>query len=195
MPELNTSDEEALVARAQHGDADAFGCLVQAYQRFVYNLALRSVGNPAEAEDLAQEAFVRAWVGLPRFRGEAKFRTWLYRIVVNLCYSRLAHLRSELDNLQEVDAFEDLTVAEDELGQGDLAWQMESEERQRLLQQEMDRLPGGFRMMLLMRYQQELPYEEIAEAMGLPLGPVKTGLFRAKQQLRKALYRYEEAPV
>ncbi|MBN1145911.1 MAG: sigma-70 family RNA polymerase sigma factor, partial [Anaerolineales bacterium] len=92
-------DEAQLVQRARRGDTDAFAELLRAHQDFAYNLALRALGDPHEAEDVAQEAFVRAWQALPRFRGDARFRTWLYRIVANLCYNRLPRLRRELSSL------------------------------------------------------------------------------------------------
>src|SRR5690349_513730 len=96
------SDDE-LVRRAQTGDTEAFGALVLAHQAFVYNLAWRALDDPHEAEDVAQEAFVRAWLALPNFRAQAQFRTWLYRIVTNLCYNRLPRLRRDLTALGEAD--------------------------------------------------------------------------------------------
>jgi RNA polymerase sigma-70 factor (ECF subfamily) len=95
MPQGN---EAELVRRAQGGDKRAIAALVLEHQRFVYNLALRSLGDAHEAEDVAQEAFVRAWQALPRFRGESLFRSWLYRIVVNLCFNHLPRLRRELED-------------------------------------------------------------------------------------------------
>ena len=89
-------NEQTLIARAKRGDASAFEVLVTMHSQYVYNLALRVVKDPHEAEDVAQEAFLRAWQGLPRFRSQAKFSTWLYRIVTNLCYNRLPRLRQEL---------------------------------------------------------------------------------------------------
>jgi RNA polymerase sigma factor (sigma-70 family) len=80
--------ETELVRRAQGGDATAFEALVLAHQTLAYNLALRALGDEREAEDAAQEAFVRAWLALPNFRGQARFGTWLYRIVTNLCCNR-----------------------------------------------------------------------------------------------------------
>src|SRR3990172_256836 len=93
------ANESELVRRAQAGDTEAFDALVTEHQQFVYNLALRAVSDPHEAEDIAQEAFVRAWLALPNFRGQAQFRTWLYRIVTNLCYNRLPNLRRSLADL------------------------------------------------------------------------------------------------
>ncbi len=187
-------DEAALIARAQAGNTDAFEELVHQHQRYVYNLALRVVGNPQEAEDLAQEAFVRAWQALPNFRRQAQFRTWLYRIVTNLCYNRLPTLRRELNALGE-DYLLDLHS--EDFGEANPAKRVESNEMHALLYTEMERLPESYRLLLALRYMQELSYEEIATIVNLPLGTVKTGLFRAKERLRQALHAYtlEEEPV
>ena len=180
------SHEEELVQRAQAGDTDAFGALVAEHQRFVYNLALRALTDPHEAEDAAQEAFVRAWVALPGFRRRAQFRTWLYRIVTNLCYSRLPRLRRDLAALGEQDASE----APDEALGGPEA-SLEAEEQQAILHREIESLPESYRLLIALRYQQELSYEEIARVVSLPLGTVKTGLHRAKARLREAAQRLD----
>ncbi len=184
--------EDEWVRRAQAGDQAAFTQLVLAHQRFVYNLALRGVGDPQEAEDVAQEAFVRAWLGLPRFRRKAQFRTWLYRIVMNLCYTRLPRLRREL----AMPAME-----EEDQGGGDPPLTSEdnpqdevlSAERKAILQREVDRLPEAHRLLITLRYQMDLAYNEIAEVLEMPVGTVKTGLHRAHRQLRRAMQQYEEA--
>src|SRR4030095_13657401 len=85
--------------RSQKGDQDAFAALVDEHQRYIYNLALRVVKDENEALDLTQETFVRAWTALPNFKGQSQFRTWLYRIVTNLCYNRLPNLRRSLNDL------------------------------------------------------------------------------------------------
>jgi DNA-directed RNA polymerase specialized sigma24 family protein len=89
-------DEAQLIRRAQAGDTAAFEVLVVENQDLVYNLALRTLGRATDAEDVSQDAFLRAWLALPKFHQKAKFRTWLYRIVVNLCYNRFPRLRREL---------------------------------------------------------------------------------------------------
>src|SRR5215510_2203454 len=99
--------EQTLVRRAQKGDHDAFALLVHEHQRYVYNLAFRVVKDENEAMDLAQETFVRAWTALPNFKGQSQFRTWLYRIVTNLCYNRLPNLRKSLNDLGD-DVMEDI---------------------------------------------------------------------------------------
>lgn len=184
---MDTYDEKKLVQRAQNGDADAFGALVAEHQQFVYNLALRAVNDPHEAEDLAQEAFVRAWLALPNFRGQSQFRTWLYRIVTNLCYNRLPKLRREMTAMgdDEADDLPDEALTAPEAG-------LEADERRAFLQGQIESLPESYKILVTLRYQQELSYEEIASVVSLPLGTVKTGLFRAKARLRHALRQYEE---
>lgn len=177
--------ERLWLQQAQAGDVEAFGRLVLEHQQFVYNLALRTLGQPQEAEDVAQEAFVRAWLALPNFRGQARFSTWLYRIVTNLCYNRLPRLRRDLAALGD----EELPNLPDEAEPPHT--QLEQDERQTFLQQAIHQLPESYKLLVTLRFQQELSYEEIAAITSLPLGTVKTGLFRARAKLRTALYDYE----
>ncbi|MFZ6030372.1 MAG: RNA polymerase sigma factor [Chloroflexota bacterium] len=184
---MNLADDEtALIQRSQAGDTAAFGELVLRHQDFVYSLALRVVGDGAEAEDLAQDAFVRAWMGLANFRGQAQFRTWLYRIVTNLCYNRLPGLRRELASLGD-DCLDEMAC--DEVLNVNPADRLEAKERSVLLQRAIDGLPESYRLLVALRYQQDLSYEEIAGVVNLPLGTVKTGLFRAKERLRQVLVK------
>lgn len=181
------ASERELVQRARAGDTEAFGALVVEHQQFVYNLALRVVGNADEAEDVAQEAFVRAWLALPNFRGRAQFRTWLYRIAANLCCNRLPRLRRELTAMgdDEVQDVPDETSADPASG-------LEASERRAFLHRQIEALPESYRMLVTLRFQQELSYDEIASVLSLPLGTVKTGLFRARARLREALRAFEE---
>lgn len=185
-------NEQELIRRAQRGDTDAFADLLALHERFVYNLALRTVGNPTEAEDVAQEAFVRAWQALPNFRGGSALRTWLYRIVVNLCINRFPRLRRELSELSEsdIDSLPEATRFDH-----DPALRIELRERRAWLHREIERLPEAQRLLLTLRYQDEMSYDEIASLVGLPLSTVKTGLFRAKERLRRALSVYQEEPA
>src|SRR3990172_5188260 len=146
------ANESELVRRAQAGDTEAFDALVTEHQQFVYNLALRALGDPHEAEDMAQEAFVRAWLALANFRGQAQFRTWLYRIVTNLCYNRLPKLRRDLTALGETEIRE----LPDHI---DIARQLETSETQKFLHAQIDALPESYRILISLRYQQELSYE------------------------------------
>ena len=179
-------DEQAFIQRAQKGDHDAFAALVNEHQRNVYNLAVRVLNDEQEAQDLAQETFVRAWMALPNFKGQSQFRTWLYRIVTNLCYNRLPNLRRSLNDLGD-DVMEDIP----ETNFNNPAQEFESNETRRHLHQAIDDLGASYKLLITLRYQNELSYDEIASTLNLPLGTVKTGLFRAKEKLRAALEAHQ----
>lgn len=183
--------ETALIQRAQQGDTIAFGELVKAHQTFVYNLALRTVGHPFEAQDLAQEAFIKAWQGLAHYRMESRFSTWLYRIVVNLCYNRNPRLKRDMEALA-VDEDEALPSCPPE---SDPVYVLERNQQRETLIQMVSELPPAYRMLIQLRYQQGLAYDEIAKIMVMPLGTVKTGLFRAHAQLRATLLSCEELGI
>ena len=180
-------NEQSLIQRAQKGDHDAFATLVDEHQRYVYNLALRVVKDENEALDLTQETFVRAWTALPNFKGQSQFRTWLYRIVTNLCYNRLPNLRKSLNDLGD-DVMEEIP----EPNFNTPALEFESNETRRNLYQAIDDLDANYKILITLRYQNELSYDEIASTLNLPLGTVKTGIFRAKEQLRKSLAQLED---
>lgn len=177
--------EQALIQRAQKGDQDAFAALVNEHQRYVYNLALRVLKDENEALDLTQETFVRAWMALPNFRGQSQFRTWLYRITTNLCYNRLPGLRRSLNDLGD-DVMEEIP----ETNLESPAQRFESNEIKTHLHKAIDELDAHYKLLITLRYQNDLSYEEIASTLNLPLGTVKTGLFRAKEKLRLALANY-----
>jgi len=181
---VKESDAE-LLARTRRGDEVAFEQLVLRHQRYAFNLAYRVLGDYAEAEDVTQEAFVRVWRGLSGFRGQARFTTWLYRIVHNLCLNRLPGLRRELlqtEPLEEVLADSDPSPAE----------LFDAQERLAFLHAQLDRLPGKYRLVLTLRYLQHLSYDEIAAALDVPMGTVKTHIHRARQLLRERLRQWEE---
>ena len=186
---MGGNDEQNWLERAKAGDVEAFGALVLAHQRFVYNLAWRALGDEHEAQDAAQEAFLRVWQALPNFRGQAQFRTWLYRIVTNVCYGRLPRLRRQFAALDEMEVGEMPDERQTDPGAG-----LEADEQRAFLWRQIEALPESYRVLVLLRYQQDLPYEEIASVLSLPLGTVKTGLFRARARLRQALSAFEEVP-
>jgi RNA polymerase sigma-70 factor (ECF subfamily) len=173
-------NEPQLVARAQGGDEDAFEQLVRAHQRYVFNLAYRVLGDRNEAEDVAQETFVRAWRGLPSFRAECRFTTWLYRIARNVCLNRLPRLEAELRQTEELSQpLASPDPAPDEV--------VGARERQALLHSELARLPERYRLVLTLRYLQGFSYAEIADVLSLPLGTVKTHLHRGREALAARL--------
>lgn len=180
------NDDKRLVTRAQAGDARAFEVLVNRHAPLVYNLALRLVNDPHEAEDLAQDALVRAWRALPGFRADARFSTWLYRIVMNVCFDRLPRLAGELAALDmETDDMRTLADDAQELDAAVLSAELSAH-----LNRAIEALPDGFRLVLSLRYLQELSYAEIAAVTGLQEGTVKSGIHRARGQLKAALLEY-----
>lgn len=201
LEEVSPEEEAEWIRRAQRGDQQAFEHLVVAHQRYAYNLALRGVGDPQEAEDLAQEAFLRAWQGLPRFRSSARFGTWLYRIVINLCYNRLPGLRRELGALEAVEALEpqasqtiEDTAFTTSAGIDPLKAVL-TEERMTYLQRQIEALPSSQQLIVLLRFVYECSYAEIATILDIPLGTVKTGVHRSRKQLQAALSALEEVLV
>jgi len=181
---VKESDAE-LVVRARQGDEVAFEQLVRRYQRYVFNVAYRVLGDYADAEDMAQEAFVRAWRGLSGFQGQARFTTWLYRIVHNLCLNRLPRLRQELlqtEPLEEVLASPAPSLPD----------HYETQEQVAFLHTELARLPEKYRLVLTLRYLQHLSYDEIAVALNVPMGTVKTHIHRARRLLMERSLQWEE---
>ncbi len=191
--------EAGLIARAQVGDQAAFARLVELHQDFVFNLAYRILQNYEEADDATQEAFVRIWQALPGFRGEAKFTTWAYRIVRNGCLNRLRSTKSaprtiSVENSFDASEDEGLDILTNLPGEhsDEPAWQFDTNERRQLIWQAVDTLPLKYREIIGLYYGQELSYEEIAALLEVPVGTVKTHLFRAKAQLKNRLLDLKE---
>lgn len=185
--------ESVLASRARQGDAEAFAELVSAYDRRVYNLAYRMCGDRDDAADLAQEALVRAFRSIARFREQSQFSTWLYRIVVNVC---LDHQRSRKRHptvsLDQPLAGEDGDLARQvAAGTPDPQLHYEQLETQMAVQRAISRLSDEHRVVVVMRDLQDMAYEEIAASLGLALGTVKSRLNRARQALRAELERAE----
>jgi len=176
------ADDQTLVNRAQRGEGEAFAQLVSRHQRYVYNLAYRLLRDMREAEDLAQEAFLHAWKGLASFQRKAKFTTWLYRIVVNLCYNRMPGLRRRLLTID----IDDTNLATAPTAANPPAV-VERTERKAFLHQQIAALPDKYRLVITLFYLQELSYQEIATVLNLPLGTVKTHLFRAREHLKQLI--------
>ncbi len=182
-------DEMELVRRACGGDQDAFAILVHTHQRRAYVLAFRMLGNEDEAAEAVQEAFLAAWQGLHAFRGEARFSTWMYRIVYHACLRVLEQRRRDT---RDKDA---LTLQAQESARLENGQEVHTiltdRERQRTIQQAIQQLPGKYRAVLILRHLQELTYEEIAQALSLPVGTIKTHLFRARNLLKERLQLLE----
>jgi RNA polymerase sigma-70 factor (ECF subfamily) len=178
---------ERLVAR----DERAFTTLVRSYERRVFSLLLRMIGNRAEAEDLAQEVFVQVFKAIGSFRGEAKLSTWIYRIAINLCKNRSKYLRArhsgqevELDTLKEHVPLGDAKGAN--VAQVERPDEMVSGKQvERIVQNAILQLEPSFRECLVLRDVEDLSYEEIGAITGLPEGTVKSRIHRARAQLKE----------
>ncbi len=168
----------------------AFEALANLHTSYVYNLALRVARDPHEAEDLTQETWLRVWRGLPAYRAQARFTTWLYRIVTNLFYNRLPRLKQELAELDTDEAALDLPDEHPPPEAGLL-----SKELQTHLHHAIQNLPSHYQLLITLRHLQDMSYTDIAQITGMPLGTVKTGIFRARQMLKIAIGAYEAPHV
>ena len=173
-------DQENIIARARRGDADAFEQLVIAYRDQVFRLALRMCGNEADADEVAQEAFLSAWKALPNFRGDSQFSTWLYQLTSHAAIDLLRREKRQI-------AAEDIT----EVSVSDPApspqQQAERSETRQAVRDAMGQLSPEYRQIVVLRFLQELSYEEIGAVLKLPPGTVKSRLNRAKAQLKDIL--------
>lgn len=173
---MQQEPERELVERCRRGDEGAFQELITRYKDLVYAVIARTVADRSRVDDLAQDVFLRVHRGLPYFRGEARVSTWIYRIVVNVCTQELARRgadRTGLDGHDAVMATPDRQFSDLEL-------------RDRL-EKAIARLPANYRILVAAHYLDGVQYEALAEALQMPLGTVKTHLYRAKQQLRRLL--------
>lgn len=168
---------------AANGDAEAFEALVRRYQSRIINLARGYVGNPADAEDLAQEAFVRVFRSLGRFRGESLFRTWLYKVALNVVRSH--HARRGRQQPVWGDSGADATTPFDPPAHGPDA--EATLVRRDAIDRALAELPADLREAVILRDLHGLEYRDIAEATGAPMGTVESRIFRARQRLRRAL--------
>lgn len=178
--------ENELVRAAANGDEAAFGQLVRTYENKAYHLALRMCGNAEDACDIAQDAFLAAWRGLPSFRGEAGFATWLYRLVSNAAIDHLRRTKHQRGNVSLDDEELNLDAPDPAPGPYDSA---EEKDLQRVVQEGLNQLGDDHRAVLVMREVQELSYEEISHTLQIDLGTVKSRLARARTALRKILLK------
>jgi len=181
--------DQQLVERAQRGDKHAFELLVAKYQRKLGRLLSRFIRDPAEVEDVAQEAFIKAYRALPSFRGDSAFYTWLYRIGINtaknylVAMARRAPTTTEFDseeaeNFEDGDQLRDLNTPEAELMTRQIA---------ATVNQTMAELPEELRTAITLREIEGMSYEDIANVMNCPIGTVRSRIFRARETIADRL--------
>ena len=168
--------EKELVRAAAEGDASAFEALLRQYENKVYHLALKMCGSPEDAADVAQEAFLAAWRGLPNYRGEAGFSTWLYRLTSNAAIDHLRRSKRQR--------------GEDAVDGGPTPHAAaEGTELRDAVENGLAQLSDDHRRVLVLREMEGLSYEEISDKLGLDLGTVKSRISRARNALRKILVK------
>ncbi len=182
---------EALVERAKRGDTRAFEALVDIYKDKIYTYVLRMLRDPAEAEDVAQDAFLRAYQSLPKFRGASSFQTWLYRIASNLVIDSVRRQKRRQNGGMSLDAPMDTDegqmareLADERRGPEELA---ESAALQEQVTEAIAQISPRLRTVLVLYDIEGMSYQEIADILGCPLGTVKSRLFNARAQLREVL--------
>jgi len=181
--------DQQLVERAQRGDKHAFELLVAKYQRKLARLLSRFIRDPAEVEDVAQEAFIKAYRALPSFRGDSAFYTWLYRIGINTAKNYLVAMgrraptatefdSEEAENFEDGEQLRDVNTPENE---------MMSKQIAQTVNQTMEALPEELRTAIVLREIDGLSYEEIATVMNCPIGTVRSRIFRARETIAERL--------
>lgn len=187
--------DQLLVERAQHGDRAAFNLLVAKYQRRLLRLVVRLVHDPAEAEDVVQESFIKAYRALRHFRGEAAFYTWLYRIGVNTAKNHLVSqgrrphpgaARASADEAEEAEHLRDIATPEAMFASKQIAGTVHAA---------VAALPLELRTAIVLRELEGMSYEEISEVMACPLGTVRSRIFRAREAIAEKLRPYVDTQV
>lgn len=182
-------EERDLVEKARLGDRQAFRSLVERYQRRVFGLAYDLTGNMHDAEDLSQEVFVRMYRFLPRFRGDSKLSTWLYRITVNTCISRFGSRKASMErNHESLDILRagNRPAAHEDCAE-DMEKKAENSQLQSKIREALGVLSGREKAVFAMRHFHGIRFAEIGEAMNMAVGTVKTLNHRALKKVRKRL--------
>lgn len=192
---MTREQEATIIKQVLEGDVNAFEGLVKEYEKNVYNLALRMTGDPEDAADMAQDAFIKAYSSLSSFRGDSKFSVWLFRIVSNLCldFLRSRKRRPTVSLSVENDEGEDMEfeIADESQSPETL---LEQKLTRAAVRRGLDSLPPEQRQILLLREIQGLSYEEIAQVLELESGTVKSRIFRARKRLSAFLLRDGNIP-
>jgi RNA polymerase sigma-70 factor (ECF subfamily) len=178
-------DDATLVIASKAGNQDAFALLVQRHQRRVFNLVYRMLQQYEEANEVTQETFLAAWQGLSSFRGDARFSTWLYRIAYNCALKQIEQRKR--DTALQVAMQEEVIDTDERVGA-----ELEIRDRQALVREHISTLPAKYRIVLVLRHLQDMTYEEMAEILTMPIGTIKTHLFRARNLLKERLETFDQ---
>lgn len=188
------SSDIAIVKRVQEGDIEAYNILVLRYQHKVVDIAFKYVNNYVDANDVAQEAFIRAYKAISSFRGESSFYTWLYRIVSNAAKSFLEQNQRHRYSLDvddpEFDHEHDVSGSLTNIESPDSL--IESEELQKVISSAMDELPEDLKRAIYLREVEGMSYEDISSIMDSPIGTVRSRIFRARQFIEEKMAQFSK---
>jgi RNA polymerase sigma-70 factor (ECF subfamily) len=179
--------DEELVTAFRGGNLSAFDTLVQRWERKIQGAVYRIMGSGEDARDLTQETFLRAYRGLPSFKSEARFSSWLYQIALNLCRDRLRQRRGK--TLMSIDDLEPATAARIERTEATAQELVEARDLARVVASAMSELPEEQREVIVLKEYQGLTFQEIADTLAVPVSTVKTRLYRGLVQMRERLER------
>jgi RNA polymerase sigma-70 factor (ECF subfamily) len=183
-------NDQRVIELIQAGDPRAYAVLVDRYKDRALSFASRLIGDRQEAEELVQDAFIRAYRALDRFRGESTFGTWFYRILHNLCLKRISRHKNKPHHIS-VDEEDGLDAVLEDKDEPSILERLEEKELQDLISGEIALLPEKFRSAVLLFYVEGMSYEEMAAVLEIPVGTVKTNLFRGRNRLRERVLRRE----
>jgi RNA polymerase sigma-70 factor (ECF subfamily) len=185
---VKKTDDQRLVDRVKEGDKKAFDVLVLKYQHKIVKLVMRYIRDPVEALDVSQEAFIKAYRALPKFRGDSAFYTWLYRIAINTAKNHIVSMnRKPLDydlDSQNSEGYDVPPKLRDDDSPDKI---LQREELRQALEGAIDALPEELRVAIVLREIEGMSYEEIAEAMECPVGTVRSRIFRARDAVDKSI--------
>jgi RNA polymerase sigma-70 factor (ECF subfamily) len=186
-------DDTALYKRLIKQDPRAFQELVDQYKNLVYGVIRQTIPETTQAEDLAQEVFIRVYKGLPGFKGQSRLSSWIWRIAYRVCLTEIEQIRKEkgLVSIDNPDTSTNLRIHPDVVDEKSTWERMEDRDQWEVL---FEQLPARHRMILVLYYYRNLSYLEIAEILDRPMGTVKSDLHRAKAALRKAYLANKQEP-
>ncbi len=183
-------DDRQLVLKCRDMQEQAYQDLMRRYERYIYRLCHSFIGHREDALDLTQETFIRVFKGLDTYQLNRPFKPWLRQVVVNTCVNFLQSRTSSPLFLDQPLADGDLTLADTVASRDNPVQEIEWQEIGCFLQEAISRLPQVYRLLIVLRHQEGMSYKEIADETGVPLGTVKTHLFRARAALREELSAY-----
>ncbi|MDQ3011272.1 MAG: sigma-70 family RNA polymerase sigma factor [Acidobacteriota bacterium] len=189
---MEISDDQ-IIERTLAGETDAFSLLVRRWERPIYGLSLRMLGRDEDARDVCQETFMAAFRNLRKFRGDAKFSSWLYRIALNACHSKM---RKQTGNIERSIDQEDDDGRKFELADADaehMPDRMHLDQRAALVRKALQALPTEMRQVIVMKEYEELTFAEISEILDIPVSTVKSRLYTGLQQMRARLEKIRAA--